>query len=51
MKPCARVDKGRIPTLQDIVWIIQVAPEAMQSITCFPASKFKLGVDNYQGTK
>jgi len=47
MKPRAWVDKGRIPTLQDIVWIIQIAPKAMQSITCFQASKpVKLGVDN-----
>lgn len=39
MKPCARVDKGRIPTLQDIIRINQVGPQAMQCITCLKASK------------
>jgi hypothetical protein len=35
-------------TLHDIVWIIQIAPQAMQSITCFQASKpVKLRVDNW----
>lgn len=29
MKPCARIDKCRIPTLQNIVRIQQICPQAM----------------------
>jgi hypothetical protein len=34
MEPGAGIDKGRIPTLQDISWVVQCLPQGMQCITC-----------------
>jgi hypothetical protein len=34
MEPGAGIDKGWIPTLQDLFWVDQCLPQSMQCITC-----------------